>query len=264
MTPMDAPNAVWTADFKGHFRTRDGLYCYPLTVVDGFSRFLLGCQALPSTEHDRAQPVFTRLFREFGLPAVIRTDNGVPFATQAIGRISRLHVWWIKLGIRPELIQPSHPEQNGRHERMHRTLKREATRPPASRCSSQQRHFDHFRTEYNEERPHEAIGNRTPATLYHSSPRPFPAVVPTIEYPAHFEKRKVSRNGGVRWYHRWLNVSHVLAEEYVGIEEIDDGVWSMYFGPLLLGRFDERELKLYGAYNSKQSKPAALLPMLPV
>lgn len=271
-TQMREPNSVWTADFKGHFKTRDAVYCYPLTVVDGFSRYLLGCQALLSTTHELAQPVFERLFREFGLPEVMRTDNGTPFATQAIARISKLTVWWIKLGIRHETIEPSHPEQNGRHERMHRTLKAEATRPPGAHCAAQQRLFNRFRTEYNEERPHEALGQKTPASFYAPSPRPFPDRLPTVEYPAHFEIRKVSRNGGIRWKHSssvgpnngWLFISQVLNDEYVGLEEVDDGIWSVYFGDVLIGRFDERELKLYGAYNTRHSTPATLLPMFPV
>lgn len=262
VAPANEPNAVWTADFKGHFRTRDGLYCYPLTVVDAFSRYLLGCKALPSTGHKGAQPVFERLFRKVGLPRVIRTDNGIPFATQAIRRISQLSVWWIKLGIQPELNEPSHPEQNGSHERMHRTLKAEATKPAAANCHTQQRAFDRFRVDYNEERPHEALGQETPASVYQPSPRPYPVKIPPIEYPAHFEVRRVSRNGGIRWKHSsatgpnngWVNVSHVLAEEYVGLDEVDDGIWSVYFGPVALGRFDERELRLYGDYGKCRTR----------
>jgi putative transposase len=253
---MSEPNAVWTADFKGHFKTTDGRYCYPLTIVDGFSRYLLSCKALLSTEHQGAEPVFDRIFREFGLPKVIRTDNGVPFASQALRRLSRLHVKWIKLGISPELNEPSHPEQNGRHERMHKTMKAEATRPPKANVGAQQRTFDRFRREYNEDRPHEAIGQRTPSSLYTASPRAYPSRVEPIEYPAHFEIRRVSRNGGIRWKNthcygpgqRWVNVSTVLTGENVGLEEIDDGIWSVYFGPALLGRLDERELRIYGAH----------------
>lgn len=251
-TPMAEPNGVWTADFKGQFKTGDGVYCYPLTVVDGYSRYLLGCQALLSTEHALVQPVFERLFREYGLPQVIRTDNGVPFATQAICRLSRLHVWWIKLGIRPELIQPAHPEQNGRHERLHRTLKAETTRPVAATARAQQRRFNQFRRGYNQERPHAALGHTPPASLYVPSPRPYPRRVPDVTYPVHFELRRVSRNGGIKFGSRWLNVSHVLAEEYVGLEEVDDGVWAVYFGPLLLGRFNQQDLKLSGAYPYNQ------------
>ncbi len=173
-TPMTEPNEIWTADFKGQFRTRDGLYCYPLTVVDGFSRFLLVCQGLHSTSHLDSRPVFLRLFQEFGLPRIIRTDNGVPFATTALGRLSLLSVWWIRLGIYPELIEPAHPEQNGRHERMHRTLKAETTHPPRANLPSQQRRFNEFREEYNHERPHEALDQDTPASHYQPSPRSFP------------------------------------------------------------------------------------------
>lgn len=248
-TPMDAPNAVWTADFKGQFRTGDGAYCHPLTVCDGYSRYLLACRGLPSVETRGARPVFERLFREYGLPARLRSDNGVPFATSALGRLSALSAWWIKLGITPELIEPSSPQQNGRHERMHRALKAEATRPSASGARAQQRRFDAFRAEYNAERPHEALGNDTPADHYAPPPRAYPARLAHPEYPGHFEVRYVSRNGGVRWHNQWVNVSHVLAEEYVGLEEVDDGVWPVYFGPVLLGRFDERDLRIHGAHN---------------
>ena len=157
-----APNDVWSADFKGQFKTGDGIYCYPLTVTDGFSRYLLGCQALHSTAVAGAKPVFARLFKEYGLPKRIRTDNGVPFATNTLARLSALSAWWVRLGVLPELIEPGKPQQNGRHERMHRTLKAEATRPPAGNLAAQQRKFNHFLTEFNEERPHEALDQQTP------------------------------------------------------------------------------------------------------
>jgi transposase InsO family protein len=166
---MDAPNAVWTADFKGEFKTRDGVYCYPLTVADGYSRFLLACRGLPSTATAGARPVFERLFREYGLPARIRSDNGVPFATIALARLSALSVWWVRLGILPDLTEPSSPQQNGRHERLHRTLEAEACRPPQAHARAQQRAFDDFRREYNAERPHEALGQATPASRYAAS-----------------------------------------------------------------------------------------------
>jgi putative transposase len=254
-TPMANANGVWTMDFKGQFKTGDGRYCYPLTVVDGYSRFLLACQGLEGTLHQPTRLVLQRLFREFGLPEAIRTDNGVPFASEALGRLSRLSVWWIKLGIRPELIEPSSPQQNGAHERMHRTLKASTARPAAGNARAQQRRFAAFRREYNFVRPHEGIGQRTPASLYQSSSRPYPNREPSIEYPGHLEIRRVSRNGGVRWAKRWLNISSVLAEENVGFEEIDDGIWSLYFGAVLLGRFDERKFKLYAATPyQKQTK----------
>lgn len=248
LTEALSPNQVWTADFKGQFKTRDSRYCYPLTVADRFSRYLLACRSQLSVQTVPTRKNFQRLFEQYGLPEIIRTDNGVPFAAPtAIRRLSRLSVWWIRLGIRPELIQPSHPEQNGRHERMHRTLKAETTRPPARDARAQQRIFDAFRLEFNHDRPHETLEGRTPAKLYQPSPRPFPVRLPQPEYPGHFEIRKVSTNGGIRWKKGWVNISHSLLEQYVGLEEVDDGVWSLYFGPMLLGRFHEDNLTLSGA-----------------
>jgi len=249
LTPMTAPNVIWTADFKGQFRTTNGIYCYPLTVQDGFSRYLLACRGLSGTTGAESRPIFERLFREYGLPEILRTDNGVPFATDALHRLSQLSVWWIRLGIYPELIEPAHPEQNGRHERMHRTLKAETTRPPAPNARQQQRRFDAFRQEYNDERPHEALQDETPASLYTASPRPYPTKLAPLEYPAHYEVRRVSTNGGVRWHKRWVNISHVLGEEYVGFVEVDDAEWDLYFGPIKLGRFHERLLKVEDAFG---------------
>jgi len=248
-SPIDHPNTVWTADFKGQFRLGSGAYCYPLTIVDAYSRYLLGCQGLPTTAHAPSQAVFERLFREYGLPERIRTDNGVPFATSALARLSQLSRWWITLGITPELIEPGRPAQNGRHERLHRTLKADATKPARATFAAQQRRFTTFQREYNEERPHEALGQQPPANVYVPSGRPYPRRPPPIEYPGHFERRRVSRNGGIRWHSAWVNVSHVLAEDYVGLEEVADGVWAVYFGPVLLGRFDERDGRIHGAHN---------------
>jgi putative transposase len=242
-----APNDVWSADYKGQFRVGDGRYCYPLTVADGFSRYLLGCQALPSTAVAEAKPIFMRLFHEYGLPKRIRSDNGVPFATNTLARLSTL--WWVRLGSLPELIEPGHPEQNGRHERMHRTLKAETTRPAAGSLAAQQRRFNIFREEFNDERPHEALDNATPAACYTTSPRPMPERLPPLEYPDRFEVRYVSANGGIRWNSRWVNVSIVCVGEYVGLEEIADGVWNVYFGPLRLGRLHERRMRIEDAYG---------------
>jgi transposase InsO family protein len=243
------PNDLWCADFKGQFKTGDGKYCYPLTVTDGYSRFLLGCQALPSTAVAGAKPVFTCLFKEFGLPKRIRTDNGVPFATNTLARLSALSAWWIRLGVLPELIEPGKPQQNGRHERMHRTLKAEATRPPAATMAAQQRKFNRFREEFNYERPHEALDQQTPASVYERSPREMPDKLPPLEYPDRFEVRYVSANGGIRWNHDWVNVSTVCAGEYIGLEEIDDGVWDVYFGPLKIGRFHESHMRIEDQYG---------------
>lgn len=260
-TAMSEPNGIWTADFKGQFRTRDGRYCYPLTVADGYSRFLLGCQGLLHPSLPGTRSAFIQLFREYGLPAAIRTDNGAPFATTALLRLSKLSAWWIRLGIRPELIQPAHPEQNGRHERMHKTLKAETTRPPAGNLAAQQRRFTKFIWEFNYERPHEALGQRTPASVYQRSTRPYPRRLPELEYPAHFETRYVSRNGGIRWNSGWVCVSTAIEEQYVGLEEIDDGIWNVYYGPVMLGRLDDRTLKIEDAHGRLFRKH--VLPMSP-
>jgi len=244
-----APNDCWSADYKGQFKMGNGEYCYPLTVTDNLSRYLLGCQALDSTAVAQAKPVFTRLFKEYGLPQRIRTDNGVPFATNTLARLSSLSAWWVRLGVLPELIEPGCPQQNGRHERMHRTLKAETTRPAGGSLSSQQRKFNHFLTEYNEQRPHEALDQQTPASLYRTSPRAMPNKLPPLEYPDRFELRYVSANGGIRWDSDWVNVSIVCAGEYVGLEEIDEGIWNVYFGPLKLGRLLERHMRIEDAYG---------------
>ena len=251
---MNAANDVWCADFKGEVKTGDGIYCYPLTVTDGFSRYLLGCKGLYSTGHEGSKPTFKRLFQEFGLPRIIRTDNGAPFATTAIGRLSRLSVWWIRLGIFPELIQPGRPSQNGRHERMHKTLEQETTRPPAATIVGQQRRFNRFMHAFNTERPHEALGQETPASLYSSSPRPFPSRLPKVEYPEHFEKRLVSRNGGFRWVTQRVPITHTLQEQYVGLEEVDDGIWDVYFGSVRLGQMDERTYKIEDALGNRMRR----------
>jgi transposase InsO family protein len=243
------PNHIWCADFKGQFRMGNGRYCYPLTVTDAHSRFLLGCHGLTSTAVEGAKPVFTRLFQEFGLPQYIRTDNGVPFATNTLARLSRLSAWWVRLGVMPQLIEPGKPQQNGRHERMHRTLKAEVTRPPAHAMRSQQLKFDRFRQEFNHERPHEALDQNPPGSIYRSSSRPMPSKLPALHYPDRYEVRYVSANGGIRWNKQWVNVSSTCIGEHVGLEEIDDGIWNVYFGALRLGRLDERTMRIEDAYG---------------
>ena len=246
-TEASAANEVWTSDFKGQFRTGDGRLCYPLTVVDSFSRFVLVIQALASVAGELAWPVFERAFRHYGLPQVIRTDNGSPFASSAaIAGLSWLSVRWLKLGIRLERIAPAHPEQNGRHERMHRTLKAETARPPAADSSCQQGRFDQFRQAYNEQRPHEALGQRPPSELYQPSNRPYPKRLPQPEYPGHYEVRYVHPGGWIKWQGESLFLSEALGGENVGLEEYDDGLWAVYFSGQRLARFDERERKLYG------------------
>jgi putative transposase len=249
-----APNDVWSADYKGQFRTGNGVYCYPLTVTDGFSRYLLGCQALSSTAVAEAKPVFTRLFKEYGLPKRIRTDNGVPFATNTLARLSSLSAWWVRLGVLPELIEPGKPQQNGRHERMHRTLKAETTRPAAGSLAAQQRKFNAFREEFNHDRPHEALDMHTPVEIYTPSPREMPNKLLPLEYPDRFEVRYVSGNGGIRWNRDWVNVSTVCIGEYVGLEEIDNGIWNVYFGPLKLGRLNERHMRIEDQYGRLKRK----------
>jgi len=244
LSPINSCNDVWTADFKGHFKTLDGLYCYPLTIADGHSRYLFSCRGMLSPRQQPVKETFRWLFEEYGLPCRIRTDNGNPFASNAMGRLSRLSVWWIRLGIMPELIEPGCPQQNGRHERMHKTLKYETTIPPAENLKGQQYRFDAFLKEYNNDRPHEGIGMTLPAQLYEPSSRPMPSKLPLIEYPSHYEIRRVSRNGGIRWNFNWVNVGQVLSEEYIGFEEIDIGIWDVYYGPLWLGIFYEKLMKI--------------------
>lgn len=241
-----APNAVWCADFKGEFRTRDGTLCYPLTVTDAYSRYLLGCQSLTSTAHAGAQETFTRLFAAYGLPAAIRTDNGTPFASAALGGLSHLAVWWIKLGIRLQRIPPGQPQANGRHERMHRTLKAETTRPPAADLPGQQARFDAFRAEFNAVRPHEALAQRPPGSLYRPSARELPPQLPTPAYAGHLLVRQVGSEGCIRLRSQRLFVSSVLAGEHVALEEVEEGLWSLYFYDVLLGRFTEQEWQLQG------------------
>jgi hypothetical protein len=211
--------------------------------MDGFSRYLLCCKSLKSTLSDPVQRSFERVFREFGLPEAIRTDNGPPFSSVAPGGLSRLAVWWIRLGIRPERIMPGRPDQNGRHERMHLTLKSETARPPRSSFRAQQRAFDSFRKEYNQERPHEALGNDTPASHYKPSLKTFPNRLPELEYPDHFRIQRAHHNGvisveGVQFY-----VSNCVDEEYLGLEAVGAGCWKVYFGPIELGIVDARRAK---------------------
>ena len=240
------PNDLWTADFKGQFTTRDGIYCDPLTMADQHCRFLLTCHGVLSTHAVLARPVFERTFRTYGLPRALRTDNGVPFATTALHGLSDLNVWWMRLGIQHQRIQPGCPQQNGAHERMHRTLKRSAIRPPRANLAAQQRAFNAFRTEYNTERPHEYLNGRTPASCYHASPREYPARLPAQEYPGHYLVKKVTFAGTVRFQQRLLYIATALTDHLVGLEETDDGIWSLFFNTVLLGKLDERDGILRG------------------
>jgi putative transposase len=242
----ERPNQVWPADFKGQFKTRDGRYCYPLTVSDHFSRKLLLCKGLPSVKTEGAKPAFRRLFQELGLPEAIRTDNGVPFASTGIHGLCALNVWWMQLGIVHQRILPASPQENGAHERMHRELKRETTQPPASGLRGQQRKFDLFQRRYNEERPHDGIDGALPAERWEPSPRPYPQRIAPPEYPSHLEVRRVSAAGTFRLKAMQPFLSNALADQYVGLEEVGDGVWNLVYYRTLLGKIDERTGQITG------------------
>ena len=248
-TKSAAPNDIWTADFKGEFRTRDGRYCYPLTILDDHSRYVLACDAFLHPSHEATAASFRRVFCTYGLPRVIRTDNGAPFASTALARLSRLSVWWLQIGITPELIEPAHPEQNGRHERFHKTLKAETTRPPAASCAAQHRRFGHFRRDFNRHRPHESLGQTPPAQCYHPSPQRRPRRLVPVTYPAHFEQRRVSPNGCIKWRNRFVFVSSVLVGKTIGLEELAEGQWAAYFGTHYLGLFLETALTIEDRYD---------------
>lgn len=256
----DRANAVWTTDFKGEFRTRDGRYCYPLTVRDGFSRFVLRCDAFLAPTYELTRRGFQRAFLEYGLPDRIRSDNGGPFARPGLGGLSRLSVWWMRLGIVPERIAPGHPEQNGSHEQFHAVLKAATTRPPAAHCAAQHRRFARFRVEYNHERPHEALDNDTPANHYDRSARPMPARLPGVEYAAHLEVRRVATNGCIRWRSHSVFVTSALAGEDIAFEEIAEALWTVRFGPVALARFDERQRMILPVAAVTEGRSAASPP----
>lgn len=236
LTVAQAPNDVWSTDFKGEFRVLSGEMCYPLTAQDVLSRYVIGTTALSSTAGVPVQIAFTRHFEEFGLPLVIRSDNGVPFASpSAIGRLSKLSVWWIRLGIRPERIDLGKPQQNGTHERMHKTLKAETTRPPGTSLTDQQLRFDRFRREFNDERPHESLHQETPASCYTASPRVFPSCMPELAYPPHFEVKTVGEGGTIYFRSRRFQLTTALTNQEVGLEETEEDMWTVSFGPLVLG-----------------------------
>jgi putative transposase len=241
---VNQPNQLWTIDFKGQFRTGDHSWCYPLTLADQASRYLLACRGQLDCSANPARQRIDRAFREFGLPNAIHSDNGSPFASRAIAGLSQLSVQWVKLGIRIDRSRPGCPQDNGAHERMHRTLKASTTHPPAFNLRAQQRRFDAFVREYNELRPHEALHDQTPATSYRPSMRSYPSRIAEPEYAGHYEVRRVSANGYVAWQAQKLFVSEALAHEHIAFEAVDDGIWSLHFYHQLLGRFDERTRKL--------------------
>lgn len=246
-TPLQAgkeTNDVWAADFMGWFRTRDGRRIDPLTVTDWASRYLIGCHGMEYPSFQNVRTRFELLFRKFGLPRTIRTDNGAPFAGAGLGGLSRLSVWWIRLGILPERIRPAHPEENGRHERMHRTMRAATAAPPRLNFRAQQTRFSAFQREFNEERPHEALGMRTPAEIYRASDRPYPTRLPEIEYGSDYHVRRVHSRGQIKWAGHLLFISDSLVGQAVGLQQIDDRLWGIHFGPIVLGVLDEKTLTI--------------------
>lgn len=254
------PNDVWSIDYKGQFQMLDGEYCYPLTLTDNFSRYLLLCQGLLHPRHTETKHWLERALKEYGLPLAIRSDNGTPFASVGLGGLSPLSVWLIKLWIKPERIEPGHPEQNGRHERMHQTLKAEATRQPGSNLREQQKKFDHFRTEFNTERPHEALGQKTPDSIYLPSGRMLPRKVPEVEYESFTTVRQVRSNGCIKWRGDFVYVSQALAGEPVGLKQINESEWEMRFSFHKLGVLNER----IGKVRKFKVDDEKVLPMCPV
>jgi len=251
MPPYTAPfvscgqsNAVWSADYKGHFKMGDKRKCYPLTISDNYSRCLLGCWGLTRPNLEQAKPCFELVFIRDGLPSAIRTDNGQPFASRSVGGLSRLSVWFIKLGIIPERIEPGCPEQNGRHERMHRTLKESTASPPKNNLGEQQKAFNAFIEEYNNERPHEALGQKPPSSVYRLSPRPYPAKLPKVEYDSNAVVRYVNNRGCIKWKGLLIFLSESLKGEYIALEQVDNHLWKIRFSFHPLGVLDEEQRKV--------------------
>lgn len=243
LAPVD-PNQTWCADFKGWFKTGDGRRCDPLTLTDAATRYLLRCQAVAKTDAAHVRAIFDAAFREYGLPLRLRTDNGAPFASTGLGGLTSLSVWWLRLGIVLERIAPGHPEQNGRHERMHRTLKRETASPPRASLRAQQQCFEQWRRQYNEERPHEALGQRPPAELFQPSPRAYPRPLAEALYPDEWRTRSVRGAGQMKWKGQDVRITGALSGERIGLEAVGDGVWRIYFLHQPLGYFDERDLSV--------------------
>jgi len=241
------PNLVWSADFKGKFRLGNQEYCNPLTIGDSCTRFLFEVYGLKYCRAEDCRPIFVKVFREYGMPEQIHTDNGPPFGSaNSLRRMSSLAVWFMDLGITPVYSDPGHPEQNGRHERMHRDLKAEATRPASRSWKDQQRRFDHFRREYNEIRPHEALGMKTPAAVHTVSNRSYPGRVEEWGYPVEMKEKQVTVNGALRWERVGLiMISTALAGKYVGLDPVDDGVWIVYYRHVPLGVLSERTMRVY-------------------
>lgn len=247
-----SPNSTWCADFKGQFTLGNGQWCYPLTISDACSRMLLRCHCLSNTATAGVKPVFLGAFMEYGLPEAIRTDNGTPFTGSGIGGLTPLAIWWVRLGIRLDRTQKGHPEQNGRHERMHRELKACVITPPEYDMNSQQRAFDKFQDEYNNERPHEALSMDTPASRYAPSAREYPAILPEIEYPEGIIIRKVHTDGCIRWKSRSHYVCDALQGEPLGLDRLDERHLVIYYGPMAIGVLDDSTGQLLGKREASE------------
>src|SRR3984885_14140370 len=235
LASADHPNETWCIDFNGNFVLGDKTRCYPLTLTDQHTRYLLLCEAMNEPRFEPVQKYLTRAFREFGMPARIRSDNGPPFASLGWGGLSRLSIWWLQLGIVPERIEPGKPQQNGRHERMHKTLKQETANPPHPTLSDQQRAFDRFRRDYNDDRPHEALGMTPPAAHYEPSLRPMPDRPRAPQYGDPFVVRQVDDHGRLNWEGAKVLLTRLLAEQPVGLKPLDNDEWELFYGPLLIG-----------------------------
>jgi putative transposase len=251
LAAAQAPNDVWTADFKGWFRTGDGTRCDPLTLIDACSRFVLCCR-ITAQSQGGVRPWFERAFREYGLPRALRTDNGSPFASTGPARLTRVAVWWLKLGIQLDRIDPGHPEQNGRHERFHLTLQQEATRTPAATLRTQQQRFDRLRREFNDERPHEALGQQPPARVYVASTRPYPSTPAEPWYDATHDVRRVSDNGCIKWEGERIFVSEAVSDELVGLVETERGDRLVRFMQVELGRIDRTTRRFTPAWHGRR------------
>jgi transposase InsO family protein len=251
---VQAPNDRWTADHKGWWRTGDGAQCMPLTIADSCSRYLIACDASAGAAYAGVRRAMQGAFREHGLPLAVMTDNGPPFAGTGLGGLTRLSAWWARLGVIPERTRPGHPEENGAHERMHRTLEEEAARPPAGTARGQQQALDAFRAVYNHARPHEALGQRTPASLYRPSPRPYPSRDPEPAYPAGAQVRRVRTNGEVKWAGDLVYISGALSGQPVGFQQRDGHLWAVLYGPLEIGMLDHRS-------RTVLKTPTKVLPM---
>lgn len=252
LVESSGPGESWSADFKGDFRLGDGRRCYPLTITDNYSRYVLQCRGLSRTTTEAVKPWFEWVFREYGLPKTVRTDNGPPFASMAVGGISQLSKWWIRLGIRPERIRPASPSENGRHERMHRSLKAAAITPAAPSLGAQQRRFDAFVHEFNWQRSHEALDRCTPATVHQPSPRAFPAKLPEVHYDSTVTVRRVRHNGEFKWRGRLIYLSEVLAQEPIALLPVDNQRWEIRYSFHLLGTLDEPTLTVSPALQWHQ------------